>query len=111
MIKKKFCSRKLYSEAIKVVEGGILTGQRMTSTKFDQIIFTGSTATGKHIARAAAANLTPCLLELGGKSPMIVDKSSDVEFAAMKAAFGAFFNSGQTCIRPDYVLVDESIKD
>lgn len=66
---------------------------------------------GKMIAKSAAENLTPCLLELGGKSPMIVDESADIEFAAWKAALWGFFNSGQTCIRPDYVLIHSSKTD
>jgi aldehyde dehydrogenase (NAD+) len=81
----------------------------MTSVKVDKIIFTGSTEKGKLVAKAAAQNLTPCVLELGGKSPCIIDKSANVKFAAEKMAFFAFFNSGQTCIRPDYVLLENSL--
>ena len=72
-------------------------------------MYTGSTEKGKLVARAAAANLTPCLLELGGKSPCIIDKSANVKFAAEKMAFFAFLNSGQICIRPDYVLIENSL--
>jgi aldehyde dehydrogenase (NAD+) len=75
---------------------------------FDKIIYTGSTEKGKLVAQSAAKNLTPCILELGGKSPMIVDKGSNIKYAASKAALGAFANFGQTCIRPDYCLVEYS---
>lgn len=75
--------------------------------KFDGICFTGSTEKGKLVAKAAAENLVPCLLELGGKSPLVVDESADVDLAAKKIAFGRFINAGQTCIAPDYVLVHE----
>ena len=61
------------------------------------------------MASAAAKNLIPCILELGGKSPLIVDKSANLEYAAMKAALGAFINFGQTCIRPDYCLVEYTV--
>ena len=77
----------------------------MTCSKVDLIIFTGSTEKGKLVAASAAKNLVPCILELGGKSPLVVDASADIEFAAMKVAALSFMNSGQLCIRPDYVLV------
>lgn len=77
----------------------------------DKIIFTGSTEKGKLVAAAAAKNLVPCILELGGKCPMIIDKSADLDFAAAKAATMGFFNSGQVCIRSDYVLVESSLVD
>ena len=85
--------------------GQIEVAKAFTSSKFDKIIFTGSTFTGKLVAQAAAKNLTPCILELGGKSPCIIDPSSDLKYAADKIAMGAFCNSGQTCIRPDYVYI------
>jgi len=71
----------------------------------DLIIFTGSSEKGRLIAAAASKNLTPCILELGGKCPVVVDSSADIEFAATKVSLNAFMNSGQTCIRPDYCLV------
>lgn len=106
---KRLVIRHLDSNCYKVVEGAVNVAIKMTSTKFDQIIFTGSTEKGKLVAKAAAENLVPCLLELGGKSPCIIDKGCDVEFAAWKLAFMSFLNSGQTCIRPDYVLIDYSL--
>ena len=76
-----------------------------TSKKFDSIIYTGSSEKGKLVAQAAAKNLVPCILELGGKSPTIVDESADTEHAAKKIVLGKFLNSGQICIAPDYLLV------
>jgi len=80
-------------------------------SKFDQIIFTGSTEKGKLVAAAAAKNLVPCILELGGKCPMIIDESCDLNYTAKKAAAMAFLNSGQLCIRSDYVLVHNNLAD
>jgi aldehyde dehydrogenase (NAD+) len=77
---------------------------------WDLICFTGSTQKGKLVAEVAAKNLIPCILELGGKCPVVVDQSSDIDFAANKVCFARFGNSGQTCIATDYVLVHESVK-
>ena len=86
--------------------GEVEVAKRLTSSKVDLIIFTGSTDKGKLVARAAAENLTPCVLELGGKCPTVVDLQADIEFAAKKVATMAFANSGQLCVRPDYCLVN-----
>jgi coniferyl-aldehyde dehydrogenase len=88
-----------------VVEGDAALAVAFTSLPFDHLVFTGSTATGRKVAEAAAANLTPTTLELGGKSPCIVDASCDLNSAALKIAHGKLLNAGQTCIAPDYVLV------
>lgn len=80
----------------------------MTSLPFDIICFTGSTEKGKLVAQAAAKNLVPCVLELGGKSPVVIDETADLDLAAKKVAFGRFVNAGQTCIAPDYVLCPNS---
>lgn len=88
-----------------VVTGDAEVAKAFVSLPFDHLFFTGSTAVGKHVGMAAAANLTPVTLELGGKSPTIVDASSDLKDAAVKIAAGKLFNAGQTCIAPDYVLV------
>ncbi len=88
-----------------VVTGGRELGQAFVALPFDHLFFTGSTEVGRRVALAAAANLTPVTLELGGKSPAIVDASSDIADAARKIAAGKLFNAGQTCIAPDYVLV------
>jgi aldehyde dehydrogenase (NAD+) len=74
-------------------------------------MFTGGSEKGKLVAGAAAKNLVPCILELGGKSPCIVDESCDVEFAAKKVAFGRYINSGQVCIAPDFVMVHSKVQD
>eukprot|EP01016_Furgasonia_blochmanni_P016971 TRINITY_DN1991_c0_g3_i2.p1 TRINITY_DN1991_c0_g3~~TRINITY_DN1991_c0_g3_i2.p1 ORF type:complete len:349 (+),score=74.64 TRINITY_DN1991_c0_g3_i2:70-1116(+) len=93
-----------------VIEGQIEVSKAIIKEKFDLIIFTGGTEKGRLVAKAAAENLTPCILELGGKSPCIVDEDVDLEGAAPRVALGRFANAGQTCIAVDYVLVHESIK-
>lgn len=78
---------------------------------FDAICFTGSTMTGRSIAIEAAKNLTPCLLELGGKCPVVVDETADIENAVLRILFGKFINCGQTCVGVDHVYVHEKIAD
>lgn len=95
---------------VKVIEGGIETSQALLAEKFDHIFFTGSPAVGKVVMAAAAQHLTPVTLELGGKSPCIVDQAVDLDIAARRIAWGKFLNAGQTCIAPDYVLVDRHIQ-
>jgi coniferyl-aldehyde dehydrogenase len=90
---------------IAVVTGGVEIARSFASLPFDHLLFTGSTAVGRQVMRAAAENLTPVTLELGGKSPAIVCPDYPVEKAARSIAFGKFLNAGQTCIAPDYVLV------
>lgn len=89
---------------VAVVIGGVETGQAFAETPFDHLLFTGSTAIGMRVAQAAAKNLTPVTLELGGKSPAIVDRSADIGKAAASIAYGKMLNAGQTCVAPDYVL-------
>lgn len=96
---------------VAVVEGGPETGQALTQMPFDHIFFTGSPQVGSKVMQAAAANLTSVTLELGGKSPVIVDETADLAHAAEKIVWGKIINSGQTCIAPDYVLVHESHMD
>ncbi|MFT3814156.1 MAG: coniferyl aldehyde dehydrogenase [Acidovorax sp.] len=88
-----------------VVQGDAATAALIASLPFDHIVFTGSTAVGRKVALAAAANLTPTTLELGGKSPCILDAGCDLADAALKIAHGKLLNAGQTCIAPDYVLL------
>lgn len=95
---------------ITVVEGGRETSQKLIAEKFDHIFFTGGTAVGKIVMEAAAKNLTPVTLELGGKSPCIVDSEINLEHTAKRITWGKFINAGQTCIAPDYLLVDQKIK-
>jgi len=98
------------SEAV-VIEGDAAVAELLLRRKFDHIFFTGSAAVGRIVMSAAAEHLTSVTLELGGKSPVIVDRTANVEEAAKKIAWGKFFNSGQICIAPDYALVDESVYD
>ncbi|MBY0410195.1 MAG: aldehyde dehydrogenase family protein, partial [Burkholderiaceae bacterium] len=88
-----------------VLEGDASLSAQFSSLPFDHLVFTGSTAVGRKVAQAAAQHLTPTTLELGGKSPCIVDGSSDMQDAALKIAHGKLLNGGQTCIAPDYVLL------
>ncbi|MBG1242381.1 aldehyde dehydrogenase [Nostoc sp. NZL] len=95
---------------IAVVEGGVEASQKLLAEKFDHIFFTGGTAVGKIIMAAAAKYLTPVTLELGGKSPCIVDTDINLEHTVRRITWGKFINAGQTCIAPDYLLVDKKIK-
>ena len=88
-----------------VVQGDAATAALVASLPFDHLVFTGSTAVGRKVAQAAAANLTPTTLELGGKSPAIIDTDCDLREAALKIVHGKLLNAGQTCIAPDYVLL------
>jgi coniferyl-aldehyde dehydrogenase len=92
---------------VAVITGGVEVGQAFATLPFDHLLFTGSTAIGRKVYQAAAANLVPVTLELGGKSPAIVCPDYDLAKAARSIAFGKFVNAGQTCIAPDYVLVPE----
>lgn len=98
-------------ECYLVVEGGIPETTALLEEQFDYIFYTGNPHVAKIVMQAAAKHLTPLTLELGGKSPCIVDKNTDIDLAARRILFGKFFNAGQTCIAPDYLLVHEEIKD
>lgn len=98
-------------DEVAVIEGDAAVAEALLKKRFDHIFFTGSPAVGRIVMRAAAEHLTSVTLELGGKSPAIVDKSANLGEAAKKLAWGKCFNSGQICIAPDYVLVDESVHD
>jgi aldehyde dehydrogenase (NAD+) len=101
--------RALFDEdEVAVVAGDASVSQQLLRLPFDHIFFTGSPAVGKMVMKAAAETLASVTLELGGKSPAIVDASAHLPSAARRIAFGKFFNSGQTCIAPDYVLVEQS---
>ncbi|MEG4500243.1 aldehyde dehydrogenase [Microcoleus sp. F10-C6] len=95
---------------VAAVEGGVEISQQLLAEKFDHIFFTGGTKIGRIVMEAAAKNLTPVTLELGGKSPCIVDSDIQVEYTAKRIAWGKFLNAGQTCIAPDYLLVDRKVK-
>lgn len=96
---------------IKVIEGGRNENKSLLEEKFDYIFFTGSVNVGKEVMKKASENLTPVTLELGGKSPVIIDKSANLKLAAKRIVFGKYLNCGQTCVAPDYILIDETIKD
>jgi aldehyde dehydrogenase (NAD+) len=108
---KKMISELFAENEVAVFEGDAQTAQALLKKPFDHIFFTGSPMLGKVIMRAAAEHLTSVTLELGGKSPVIVDESVNIKDAAEKITWGKFMNCGQTCIAPDYMLVHESIKD
>lgn len=98
-------------EYITVVEGGINVSDELLEEKFDYIFYTGSTRVGKIIMEKAAKHLTPVSLELGGKSPCIIDKTANLKLAAKRIVFGKFLNAGQTCVAPDYVYVHKNNKE
>eukprot|EP00924_Labyrinthula_sp_SR-Ha-C_P003682 augustus_masked-scaffold_3-processed-gene-2.52-mRNA-1 protein AED:0.03 eAED:0.03 QI:0/-1/0/1/-1/1/1/0/546 len=101
----------LDKKCFKVLEGNRQVTSALLEEKWDKIFFTGSGFVGKKVALAAAKHLTPVVLELGGKSPAIVGKSSMIDLAAERISWGAFLNGGQTCVRPDFVLVHEEVGD
>ncbi len=98
-------------EYVTVVTGGRAENQALLEQKFDYIFFTGGVNVGREVMRKAAEHLTPVSLELGGKSPCIVEASARIDLAAKRIAFGKLLNCGQTCVAPDYLLVDRRVKD
>ncbi len=97
-------------EYVAVVTGGRAENGALLAQKFDLVFFTGSQAVGKEVLRHAAEHLTPVVLELGGKSPCIVDATADIALAAKRIVFGKYLNCGQTCVAPDYILCEKSVK-
>lgn len=98
-------------EYVAVVTGGRQENAALLEQKFDLIFFTGSQNVGKEVLRHAAETLTPAVLELGGKSPCIVDETANIPLAAKRIAFGKYLNCGQTCVAPDYILCHESVRE
>ena len=98
-------------EYVAVVTGGRAENTALLDQKFDFVFFTGSQAVGKEVLRHTAEHLTPTVLELGGKSPCIVDASANIKLAAKRIVWGKYLNCGQTCVAPDYILCDRSVKD
>ena len=98
-------------EYVAVIQGHRNTNTALLAERWDMIFFTGSPAFGRVVMTSAARNLTPVVLELGGKSPCIIDKDADIRTAAKRVAWGKSLNAGQTCIAPDYIMVHEDIKD
>lgn len=107
----RMCAEVLPPDVARVVNGGVEVSAAVSQLPFDHLFFTGSTSVGRHVMRAAAENLTPVTLELGGKSPAIVHPSFDLSRAAERIVAGKLFNAGQTCIAPDYVLVQKDQRD
>lgn len=110
-ILKKIISEALPKEVATVIEGGREQNQILLDLDFDYIFFTGSKSVGRHVYEKAASRLTPVTLELGGKSPCIVDKTANIPLAARRIVFGKYLNCGQTCVAPDYILCHSSVKD
>lgn len=100
--------RYLDPAAVAIVEGGVPETTQLLEQQFDHIFYTGNGTVGRIVMRAAAQHLTPVTLELGGKSPVIIDESANVKVAARRIAWGKWLNAGQTCVAPDYVLVHQS---
>lgn len=107
----KIISENFPQSYISVFEGGAEVSQDLLKERFDHIFFTGGTTVGKIIMQAATENLTPVTLELGGKSPCIVTESSNIKEVAKRLCWGKFFNAGQCCVAPDYLLIQQSIKN
>ncbi|HHA6333543.1 TPA: aldehyde dehydrogenase [Staphylococcus aureus] len=108
---KRLINETFDANYIEVIEGGIEETQTLIHLPFDYVFFTGSENVGKIVYQAASENLVPVTLEMGGKSPVIVDESANIKVASERICFGKFTNAGQTCVAPDYILVHESVKD
>ncbi len=108
---KKMLTEIYPAKYVLVVEGGREENQKLLDCRFDKIFFTGGATVGKEVLRKAAETITPVTLELGGKSPCIVDKTANLKLAAKRVAFGKLLNAGQTCVAPDYLLLHKDIKE
>lgn len=106
----ELCPRYLDTSAVALVEGGVPETTTLLEQTWDHIFYTGNGSVGRIVMAAAARNLTPVTLELGGKSPVIIDETANLRVAARRVAWGKWLNAGQTCIAPDYVLVNESVR-
>ncbi|GGF23803.1 aldehyde dehydrogenase [Flavobacterium limi] len=106
----KIIEKSFHINHAEVVQGGIEASDKLLAKRWDYIFFTGSVLVGKIIARAAAEHLTPITLELGGKNPCIIDQTANLKLAAKRIVWGKFINAGQTCIAPDYILVQKDMK-
>ena len=107
----KWIPKYLDTKAVRVVEGGVPETTALLRENWDHIFYTGNARVGRIVMEAASKHLTPVTLELGGKSPCIVDDTADLDTAAKRIVHGKFFNAGQTCVAPDYVLVHERVHD
>lgn len=107
---RKIIEKIFHINHVECVEGGLEVSQKLLAERWDYIFFTGSPTVGKIIAKAAAENLTPVTLELGGKNPCIIDETANLKLAAKRIVWGKFINAGQTCIAPDYILIQKKMK-
>lgn len=107
----KWIPKYLDTKAVRVVEGGVPETTALLRQKWDHIFYTGNGTVARIVMEAASKHLTPVTLELGGKSPAVVDETADLDSAAKRIVYGKFFNAGQTCVAPDYVLVHEAVHD
>jgi len=106
----KIIEKVFHHHHVKVIEGGTEAAKNLLAQRWDYIFFTGSATVGKIVAKAAAEHLTPTTLELGGKNPCIIDETANLKLAAKRIVWGKFLNAGQTCIAPDYILIQEDMK-
>jgi len=106
----KIIEKTFHVNHVEVFEGGVEVSNKLLVQRWDYIFFTGSVAVGKVVAKAAAENLTPITLELGGKNPCIIDETANLKLAAKRIVWGKFINAGQTCIAPDYILIQKNMK-
>jgi aldehyde dehydrogenase (NAD+) len=106
----KIIEKTFHINHVEVFEGGVEISNKLMAQRWDYIFFTGSVAVGKIVAKAAAENLTPVTLELGGKNPCIIDETANLKLAAKRIVWGKFINAGQTCIAPDYILIQKNMK-
>lgn len=106
----KIIQKTFHVNHVEVFEGGVEVSNALLAQRWDYIFFTGSVAVGKVVAKAAAEHLTPVTLELGGKNPCIIDETADLKLAAKRIVWGKFINAGQTCIAPDYILIQKNMK-
>jgi aldehyde dehydrogenase (NAD+) len=106
----KIISKAFHINHVEVFEGGVEISNKLLAQRWDYIFFTGSAPVGKIVAKAAAENLTPVTLELGGKNPCVIDETANLKLAAKRIVWGKFINAGQTCIAPDYILIQKNMK-
>ncbi|MBZ4043809.1 aldehyde dehydrogenase [Flavobacterium hibisci] len=106
----KIIEKSFHINHVEVVQGGIEVSDQLLAKRWDYIFFTGSVPVGKIVAKAAAEHLTPITLELGGKNPCVIDQTANLKLAAKRIVWGKFINAGQTCIAPDYILIQKNMK-
>jgi aldehyde dehydrogenase (NAD+) len=106
----KIIEKSFHINHVEVIQGGVEVSDKLLAKRWDYIFFTGSVSVGKIVSKAAAEHLTPITLELGGKNPCIIDQTANLKLAAKRIVWGKFINAGQTCIAPDYILIQKNMK-